>query len=140
MGNKLSYQALILLPSDTDASLQKAETELHAFFDKLKGDKLRGVHIQSETQNSWVVLTINGWKLFIRLSTATGNQEESQEIADRLGTQCPVDLRLKPYGARFEITSDPDPNMDYFNDYVFVVEALSSFEGAVALDGFGKLI
>jgi hypothetical protein len=35
---------------------------------------------------------------------------------------------------RIATHADDDPNMDYFNDYIFVLEALESFDGLILFD------
>ena len=92
-----------------------------------------------------IVKADDRWQLKVHLNLEPHVIEESAELAQSLeaGTctaaapellEWAKNAKLQSFPVRFEISSSQDPNMDHFNDYLFVLEALQALEGSVAFD------
>ena len=133
----MGYEAMILLPHD-QFSIADARTLLEARF--------AGHNDLMVRSGKWLeVKSSDGWALRLSYHAETFVLEESAEIAQslrdgKLTAAAPELLErskavnLETFPARFEISCKPDPNMDHFNDYLYVLEALQSLEGSVAFD------
>jgi hypothetical protein len=81
------------------------------------------------------------WELRIYWEDKPHVLEESREIAKRFAQgRADADVIAS---CKFRITTaaDPDPDMTYFNDYVFVLEALESIKNIYIFDPYdGKFI
>jgi hypothetical protein len=133
----LSYEAMILLPH-ARFSLQDAQKLLEARF---AGDDDLSVRSGKRLE----VKSSDGWALRLSYHAEPSVLEESAEIAQdlrdgKLTGAAPelleraMQAKLETFPARFELSCKPDPNMDHFNDYLFVLEALQALEGSVAFD------
>ncbi|MGI4869598.1 MAG: hypothetical protein ACRYFX_00295 [Janthinobacterium lividum] len=78
------------------------------------------------------------YSFHIYYATEAHVQEEALEIAatnpDTLVdlAEQPIDpARLGTCTRRFELWGDPDPDMDYFNDSLYILEALEELEGVI---------
>jgi hypothetical protein len=126
------YIALILLPDNTNASLEKAKLKLIEYFNH---NYFANYNVRIAIKEGKLILTVDEWSMFITVNSEPYVLVEAQEIAELFATENdPNKNALATYSARFELSSAPDPNMDYFNDYVFVIENLCEFTGAVAFD------
>jgi hypothetical protein len=119
----MSYEALVLLPADCVADLKAAEALLRKTLPQMR------VSYEDQT-----LALSDGWEIRIGLNDEAHVIEESQEIVEEFGASRPDADRLATANRRFEVSTDPDPDMDRFNDYVLVLETLMSFEGAAAFD------
>jgi hypothetical protein len=124
----MSYEALILLPPHSGASLNAAHASLRssASFDDTT------VTLTSTPDS--VELTSGRWHLVIGLASGPHVLEESREIAQRYGAARGDQALLASCGTRFELESDADSEMEHFNDYVLVVEHLTAAFHGVAFD------
>jgi hypothetical protein len=59
---------------------------------------------------------------------------ESGEIAERYGADRKDAVQLAHAKSRVELWSDDDPQMDHINDYIFVLEAMERFTGAIIFE------
>jgi len=118
----MSYQTLILLSTDSDASLDRACECLRS---------------AKAFQNTPITLTVDhvavaagGWGLRIRLVTGEDVLLESQELVQRYGSGRADLVFLASVNTRFEMESDPDPDMEHFDYYLLTVECLTdAFKG-----------
>ena len=60
--------------------------------------------------------------------------EESQEIATRFGKNRPDKDMIAKCNRRITTASNPDPNMDYFNDYVLVLQVFEKIPNSYIFD------
>jgi len=124
----MSYQALILLPSNSGASLDATHDRLRSSgaFDRT------GLTL-TRTPDS-IELAMGHWHLVIGLASGPHVLEESREIAQRYGAARGDQALLASCDTRFELESDADPEMEHFNDYALVVEHLTAVFHGVAFD------
>lgn len=119
----MAYKALILLPSDTDASIDGARRVLEDFYADDAGD------VAFETSENRLTVTIDDWNCRIALNSRPSVLEESQEMASHFPDRADKD-QIASSGVRFEVTTDDDAEMDFFNDYILIIEKLGEFKGA----------
>ncbi len=115
------YEAFGLLEPDSNFSMDVAAGRLAAQFP--------GWALRYEGSN--ISLASGNWTIRLFLNSEASVIEESREIAQILPGMAAAIARCN---RRVEVSSAPDPNMDYFNDYVFVIHVLESFEGVITLD------
>ena len=151
----MSYEAFVLLPN-SNFTLEQAVKLLEARFVSFPNLKLvpqKRVLVQSDTGSRTKLVALervllkadDRWQLKVHLNLEPHVIEESAELAQSLeaGTctaaapellERAKNAKLETFPARLEISSSRDPNMDHFNDYLFVLEALQALEGSVAFD------
>lgn len=81
----------------------------------------------------------NGWALTMCLADAPHVLEESEERAARHNFRPPWDV-VRRCKRRIELWSDEDPNMDYFNTYLLILEEMErKFAGAILVGEQGLI-
>ena len=127
IGDPMPDQAFILVPvpADRNALLDRMVQVLAVRFDGLG---------RAERTPDGLALWVDGWVVRGQFVEEPHVLAEAQEIVDRFGADRPDAPVVRTYSARLEISCDADPTMDHFNDYLFVCEALSGLDGAVAFD------
>ena len=129
----MGYSALVLLPTDTATPLDQATQRLLAFFTHAPA---RPVVPDVVHQEGRLHLTFSTWSLSIDLATDRHVLTEAQEISAMLLPSYPDLAHVASYAIRLEITTDPDPLMEHFNDYLLTLEQLASIPGAVLFDPY----
>jgi len=119
----MSYTAQILIPSAEDASIEA----LHEFFVDFYSDA-EDVSVSSEETK--ITIQINDWKCTVAFNTSESVLVESREMAEFFAKDRPDQSEIAKSEARFEVATDADMEMDYFNDYVEIVEQLESYDNA----------
>ena len=76
----------------------------------------------------------DGWDLTINYCDQPNVLEESQKMASQFGADREDTDEISAANRRFEVSTDPDPDMDRFSDFATALEALTLFNGAVAFD------
>lgn len=74
-----------------------------------------------------IEVIIGEWTCCVYLSSEPHVLVESQEMAELFAATRPEQEEIATCKRRFEVIGNP--NMDYFNDYLFVLQALESFSG-----------
>jgi hypothetical protein len=129
---KRKYEALILLPLGTSASLDDAEQLITGFIERQDAGKER---YDLSRHGSTLYMAVGEWSVAIRFNASPSVIEEARQIGDYYGANRHDKELLATYGSRFEIESvTDDPGMDYFNDYVLILELLSSYPSAKIFD------
>lgn len=130
VGSLDMYELLLMLSNPDTASLirlQVAIVETYA----------------SHSTGESPTLQIVGDRLTVRFGTFhfhidVGCQphvlEESREIAAEFAIGMPQQAAIAACACRFELTSDDDPDMDYFNDMAYLTEAAESLGGVYTFD------
>ena len=118
------YRAFGLLQAASDLTLDEVAVRLRAKFPGY-----------SVAQNAGQITVAKGdWEIELRLNGEPAVLVESAELAEKIagtidGTEIAACTR------RVEVWSDtPDPTMEHFNEFLFVVEVLQSFRGVIAVD------
>ncbi|MBP3955235.1 hypothetical protein J8F10_08065 [Gemmata sp. G18] len=120
------YRALGLLRPDSDFTLDEARTRLAA--------KFPGFSVAREGET--VTVSKGDWWIALALANGDHIREETNGLVGHLAGIEPAEAEaLIASGRRVEVGTDvPDPFMEHFNDYLFVVEVLKSFNGVLAVD------
>ncbi len=120
------YRAYGLLLSGTDFTLDPAAARLTARFPGYSVTR-RGEQI---------TVSKGDWEIELALVSGPQVQTESEGLAGNLAGLEPAEAAsIAACDRRVEVWSDtPDPAMEHFNDYLFVVEVLKSFRGVVVVD------
>lgn len=126
---EVSYKALVLLPPTSSASIEEAEDKLRTFY---RNNECDVIIQRCETV---IDVIIGGWTCSVHLSSEPYVLVESQEMAELFAAARPDQEEIATCNRRFEVVVGTDPNMDYFNDYLFVLQALESFSGAKVWEG-----
>jgi hypothetical protein len=118
------YHAFGLLQPGSDFTLEEAERRLRAKFSGYSVTRDGGL----------VAVAKDDWEITLGLNAAPHVIDESADLAERLaGVEDGADIAA--CAQRVEVSSDtPDPMMDHFNDFLFVIEVLQSFRGVIAID------
>ncbi len=124
-----SYQAFVMLPTENSPSSDLVKQQLQQRVDGATPPA------QIAIEPDYITITVADWQLRISANGDPFVLEEAQEIAaTHLEPEDPKREILATYGFRLEISCDEDPNMDYFNYYIYALEALSEFPGAIVFD------
>jgi len=122
------YSFLILIGENSDASLKKLRTELDDFY---KNDERPVKLLLSETT---FTLCVYDWKLYVKYNNEPHVVKESMKLAESFAMDKPQKSAISACRARFEMSADPDINMDYFNDSLFVQEKIENFKNVYVFD------
>jgi hypothetical protein len=127
----MSYTAMVLLPTDTTASLEQVESKLRSRLGT--ASKTSGL-VEVFREDTQLTLFVNDWSLYIWADSSPTVLEETQEIVELFGQDRADQELLATYGFRFDISCEDDPDLDYFDDYMMVLKVLQEFPGAVVFD------
>ncbi len=118
------YRAFGLLQAATDLTLDEVAVRLRAKFPGYGVGMSPGL----------ITVAKGDWDIQLRLNEEPAVLVESAELAEKIaGT---IDgSEIAACARRVEVWSDtPDPMMEHFNEFLFVVEVLQSFRGVIAVD------
>jgi hypothetical protein len=120
------YRAFGLLRPDSDFTLEHALTRLTA--------KFPGFTVAQD--GNQIVVSKGEWWIALAVVSGPAVRMETEGLLGHLAGIEPAEaLSLTESDRRVEVWTDvPDPFMEHFNDYLFVVEVLKSFKGLVAVD------
>jgi hypothetical protein len=113
------YEALILVDPDITITADRLAHELRRFYEGKPG-RPSEITLSEDT----VTLRWPDYDLTVGRSVLAHVLEESAEIAEECNPDHPARERIARCECRFEMSGPPDPNMDHFNDSLFVGEAL----------------
>ncbi len=120
------YRAFGLLRTDSDFSLDEAATRLTA--------KFPGFGVARD--GNQVVVSQGEWWIALALASGPEIRDETEGLLGRLAGVEPQEAEaLTASDRRVEVWTDvPDPFMEHFDHYLFVIEVLKSFNGLLAVD------
>lgn len=119
-----AYQTLALILPDSEATRDLLCVKL--------AESFPNIHLKNE--HSRVIMNFGNWQFFIYYNDAPHVIIESQEIAYQFATDREDKGVIAACKARFELYGELDPNMDYFNDYICVLQELETFTGVILFD------
>src|SRR6266508_2668166 len=131
----MGYNALVLLPTDTATPLDQAEQRLWAFFNDMRARPFTPELVHHENM---LHLLFSTWSLSIDLMADPYVLTEAQESMAILLPNYPELAYVATYVIRLEITTDLDPTMEHFNDYLLTLEQLAGIPGAVLFDPYAQ--
>lgn len=73
-----------------------------------------------------LTVVVDGFHFYIDYSDQPHVLEESIEIASEFAADRPDRAAIAKTSCRFELSSDDDPDMDHFNDMLFLCHAMES--------------
>lgn len=125
----MSYSQMVLLCSSEAIDLDQIERRLAA---DIPGVGLYRSAIPGRSE--FLELTWDDWGIAVGYESGDVVAEESQEIAQAYAEFRPDREAIAQCRQRIVVNSAPDPEMEHFNDFVFVLESLEKFPGAVLFD------
>lgn len=120
------YRAYGMLPSDTDFTLDEAETRLRARFPAFQVSRV-GAEVHA---------TAGEWELKLRVNDDPYVAVESVGLAEKIAGLEPAEAAaVEACGRRVELWSDTqDPFVEHLADFHAAVAVLKSFRGLIAID------
>jgi hypothetical protein len=119
------YEHLILITFDSDFDYFRLTKYLKDFY--ARTDK-RKVNI--ELQGDTLIVLVEKYPFYLLLSDEPHVLEESAEMAEAWTGDPAEKSRIAQSGRRLEMRTDrPDPEMKYFNDSLYILEAVEEFDG-----------
>ncbi len=120
------YRAYGLLQPGHDFDLDAAAARLVA--------RIPGA--ASRRSDDMITVAKGDWEIYLALASGPHVPSETVGITDKIaGFERDEAERLAISETRVEVWSEsPDPFMEHFNDYLFAVEVLKSFQGVTAVD------
>jgi hypothetical protein len=122
VGVERVYKQLFLVPAESNPSLKKLKDAIRSRFAALNPPQ----KVVASLKGDSLTVTIDEFRFFIGFSCAPHVLLESREIAERFAVQHPARDAIAAVACRFELNSGNDPNMDHFNDMVFICQAVES--------------
>ena len=120
------YSAFGLLKPDSDFTLNEAQSRLTA--------KFPGFTVARDGDR--ITVSKGEWWIALKLVSGPNIQLETEGLVGHLAGIEPAEAEaLVASDRRVEVWTDmSDPFMEHFNDYLFVVEVLQSFNGLLTVD------
>jgi hypothetical protein len=119
------YQAYLLLKADTDFTFAEARKRLAERFPEAAF---------TEDANSLAMVT-DDWDIAFTMNAGANVLAESRLFAEQITGTEDDQQGIGTCQRRVEISSDvPDPEMDHFDQYLKVLDAMQSFQGVIAID------
>lgn len=126
------YQYFAFFTDDSDASLEALKQKLEVSYAGL--DRQPEITLAGEQ----LVLRFGAYHIRVDLNQDDYVQEEANEVGDHFlqnWKEEPLDIDLlKKCRKRFEVAGEEDYDMNYFNDSLYVVEAIDSFSDTEILN------
>jgi hypothetical protein len=126
-----TYDAVACLQDGSDFSLDTAAKRLAEWVPEAE-----------ITRDAYdISVNISGWEVHLRLMDEPFVAQESKDVAQHFAS-CPRAEEIAKCQRRVEVYStDQDPDMKHFNDFVSVCQALEGFRGVILFDPLsGELI
>jgi len=118
----MSYSAFVFCPRDSTISLDDVDICLQTFFEASEHSANRTVDIRHQSDH--IHITHNHWSVYIATVNQPPTHLDGAAIAAYLAQIRPELLPKMPFDCRWEIFSDKDRTLEYFNDYALIVEQL----------------
>ena len=128
------YQTTVLVPARNSLTFE-ALIELF----RKKVAKGAPYHPAMSTESGKILLKRGEWTLRVYWQDQPYVREEAIEIAKRFASGRPDVELIATCDRMISTGGDPDPNMEYFNDYVQVLEVFETLDDVFKFDG-GKFI
>lgn len=125
------YRTMVLIPDGHSLTFLDLVGRLQ---NKFSGQS--GFDVQVNTSGV-IAVGRNGWSLRVYWEDQPHVVIESREIAERFVTDDTDRAIVAACRSRITTAGDPDPGMDHFNDYVYVLEILEEISDAFIFDPEG---
>lgn len=124
------YRLMVLLSDETTLTVESLADRLKKRF---AYDLNVTVVVEGEKADLLLVQW-GDWSFHLGYESEPHVVIESEEIADHYAASHPEQKKIAACKRRLSMSGDDDPNMDHFNDYLFVMEILESFPGVYLFD------
>ncbi len=121
------YNYLILVSSESNINSEN----LHKACEKLLTMGCKNIETHDE---SFMLEFAEKYKFYLKLNRETYVAEESAEIARQDFVVDEKKENIASCKSRYEMSADADPNMDYFNESLFIIEIFEKFPGVFIFD------
>ena len=125
------YSYLVLLTDESDFSLAELAARLEHFYGKAGQGNVAVV-----TKEESLKVKVGDYAFQLHYNQEDYVVEESQEIAEDAATNHPDKARIAACRRRLEIAGEDDPDMDYFNDSLYLLEIIETFSGVFIFDPY----
>lgn len=124
------YELLILASAESSPSLEKLEVAVQAEF----ASQTPPQPVVTSLEADELTVTVEGFRFYIDFADQPQVLEESRELAAEFATDRPDRAAIAKASCRFELSSDDDPDMDHFNDMLFICHAAESIGAMFVFD------
>jgi hypothetical protein len=124
------YQLMVLLSGDSTLTAESLADRLGKRFAYDPNVKM----VIEDGKDHLLRVQWADWSLRLYFEGEPHVLVESEEIAEHYAASHPERKTIAACKRRLSMSGDDDPNMDHFNDYVFVMEVLESFPGVYLFD------
>jgi hypothetical protein len=135
----VSYTAFVFLPERVSVSLNQVADLVRQFFESSEHPENQFVRVT--VGNDVVVVSRDNWSLFIGYPVKPFAFEGNEIITQQLRQRHPNIINTTSHTCQIEVSTNKDPDMDYFNDYILVLEQLTQLPDAIVYDyGSGEIL
>lgn len=120
------YRLIVFIPASSSITLEAILEQLQLRFASQNASIVR--------DGKKMVIKRGTWSLSIDWEDGPHVLIESQEMADIFAKDRADKDIIAASARRLTTAGDPDPDMDYFNDYVAMIEVFESISGLIILD------
>lgn len=124
----MAYDLFALLTDEATITVAQLSKLLKA---KFAPDQ--GAQVLLESEKSLAIKWKN-WAFQIAYEDGPHVLEESREIAELHSANRPDESLIAACRRRMIVVGDPDPNMEHFNDYLFIEEVFLTLPGVILYD------
>jgi hypothetical protein len=123
------YESLLLIHPDTPVTSAALAAELRRHYERLQQPATI-----VERGTSGLDLRFAGYAFHVDHDRSPHVLEESVDIATRFGSATGKQERIAACSSRFEVRADNDPSMNYFTDFMYIIDAAQSLGEVYAFD------
>lgn len=123
------YESLLLIHPDTPISSAALASELRRYYQR--SHQLPTI---VERGASGLDLRFANYDFHADYDRSPHVLEESADIAARFGAKTGKQERIAACSSRFEVRADDDPDMSYFDDFLYIIEAAQRLGEIYAFD------
>lgn len=129
----MAYELLALLTDDADITVDRLADLLRQDFASDPGAAIRIEDAAAQPIPS-VAVRWDGWSFRLSVEDQPHVRAESEGIAEAFASGRPNRDLIASCRRRISVAADPDPDMDHFNDYLFIMERLGKLTGVILFD------
>lgn len=123
------YRVSLLIPPDNLLSFDEI---VHKLETHLRSRSPKPLQVVVEGQN--LILRRDHWSLKVYWEVNERIKDESEDIAEKFASERPDKHVIAACNRRITTAGDPDPNMDYFNEFVYVLEVFEQLANVYMFD------
>ncbi|KFF03035.1 hypothetical protein [Flavobacterium reichenbachii] len=127
----MAYEYFALIPPESNADLSTLKDNLELLYTSVENKPV--IHLKEDC----ITITFDDFNFKIFFVNEDWVLVESIEMADNFETDWNEEIidkeKLKVCASRFELSADDDFDMDYFNDSLYIIETIESFDGVIIL-------